>query len=199
MDTEYLYFESCREALAEEGIVYTPEMYARYTLYDNRGARDFLVDEKGYDEKRAIQVHRRWLDRYLELSKTHTKLYPETKDVLESLKGKYKIGLVTGSKGVEMAVKFRTAPIQDFFDIIAVRESYQRSKPFPDPYLHAAQELGVKPEECLVIEDSPRGAQSAKSAGMTCFIIPNGLTKDLKFPEVDKRLKSLEELKTILL
>ncbi len=45
-------------------------------------------------------------------------------------------------------------------------EGWERGKPFPDIYLHAARALGVPPEECLAIEDSPVGAQAALAAGM---------------------------------
>lgn len=42
-----------------------------------------------------------------------------------------------------------------------------RPKPAPDLFLHAARQLGVKPEQCVVIEDSPLGVQGARAAGMT--------------------------------
>jgi HAD superfamily hydrolase (TIGR01509 family) len=45
-------------------------------------------------------------------------------------------------------------------------EGWERGKPFPDIYLHAARGLGVAPESCLAIEDSPVGARAALAAGM---------------------------------
>lgn len=44
-----------------------------------------------------------------------------------------------------------------------------RPKPAPDLYLHAAEQLGVLPSACVVIEDSPAGARAARAAGMRCF------------------------------
>lgn len=44
-----------------------------------------------------------------------------------------------------------------------------RPKPFPDVYLHAAQQMGFQPEECVVIEDSIPGVQAASAAGMIVF------------------------------
>jgi HAD superfamily hydrolase (TIGR01509 family) len=46
-------------------------------------------------------------------------------------------------------------------------------KPAPDVYLFAAEKLGVKPSECLAIEDSPNGARAAVAAGMTCYAVPD--------------------------
>ena len=45
----------------------------------------------------------------------------------------------------------------------------ERGKPFPDIFLHAATSQETAPESCVVIEDSPAGAQAAKAAGMPCF------------------------------
>lgn len=44
-----------------------------------------------------------------------------------------------------------------------------RPKPFPDVYLHAASQMGITPERCVVIEDSATGVQAAHAAGMTVF------------------------------
>ncbi|MEL7259122.1 MAG: HAD-IA family hydrolase, partial [Pseudomonadota bacterium] len=41
-------------------------------------------------------------------------------------------------------------------------------KPAPDIYLHAASQLGVAPQHCVVVEDSASGARAAKAAGMRC-------------------------------
>ncbi|MCX6911227.1 MAG: HAD family phosphatase, partial [Verrucomicrobia bacterium] len=46
-----------------------------------------------------------------------------------------------------------------------------RSKPNPDIFLHAASQLGSKPETCLVIEDAPHGVEAARRAGMKCVAI----------------------------
>lgn len=50
-----------------------------------------------------------------------------------------------------------------------------RPKPEPDVYLAVAAALGVAPEDCVVVEDSPTGARAAAAAGMRCF----GYTPDL--------------------
>ena len=49
----------------------------------------------------------------------------------------------------------------------------EHSKPAPDIYLKAAEELNVNPEECYALEDSPNGIRSAKNAGMKVIMIPD--------------------------
>ena len=59
------------------------------------------------------------------------------------------------------------------FDHIVAREDYTQPKPSPMPYLTAAQRLGVDPAECLALEDSYHGVQSASSAGMMTVMVPD--------------------------
>ena len=61
-------------------------------------------------------------------------------------------------------------------DVITKRYSAQfvkRGKPAPDIYLHAAQQLGLDPKQCLALEDSRAGTQAALAAGMTCYTVPD--------------------------
>jgi beta-phosphoglucomutase-like phosphatase (HAD superfamily) len=50
----------------------------------------------------------------------------------------------------------------------------ERGKPAPDLFLHAARDMGVQPDECLVIEDSPAGVEAANAAGMRVFGFTGG-------------------------
>jgi HAD superfamily hydrolase (TIGR01509 family) len=49
-----------------------------------------------------------------------------------------------------------------------------RGKPAPDLFLHVAEEMGVRPEDCVVVEDSPAGIDAAKRAGMRAFAFTGG-------------------------
>ncbi|MGQ2969288.1 MAG: HAD family hydrolase [Allorhizobium sp.] len=50
---------------------------------------------------------------------------------------------------------------------------YARGKPAPDPYLMAAERLGVAPQDCLALEDSHNGIRSAHAAGMMAVMVPD--------------------------
>ncbi len=62
------------------------------------------------------------------------------------------------------------------------RDDVQRGKPHPDPYLAAAERLGVSPGQCIVVEDSIPGAASGLAAGMTVIGWPEAHRTDLIFP-----------------
>lgn len=59
------------------------------------------------------------------------------------------------------------------FSTTVVGDEVTKGKPHPEPYLLAAEKLGVDPRECLAIEDSPTGARSALAAGCWVWGVPN--------------------------
>lgn len=59
------------------------------------------------------------------------------------------------------------------FHTIVARGDYVRGKPNPDPFLTAAERLGVAPEQCLALEDSHNGVRAASSAGMMTIMVPD--------------------------
>jgi beta-phosphoglucomutase-like phosphatase (HAD superfamily) len=86
-----------------------------------------------------------------------------------------------------------------FFDFYLTREDYTRSKPSAEPYLLALQKSGQKPQDVLVIEDSQRGLNAAKAAGLTCWVIPGHHTSEQDFVEADRILLNINEIPGSLL
>lgn len=64
------------------------------------------------------------------------------------------------------------------FDAIVTGDSVEHAKPHPEPYLAAADALGVDVRDCVAIEDSPAGLTSAWSAGAVAVGVPNLLSLD---------------------
>jgi HAD superfamily hydrolase (TIGR01509 family) len=69
--------------------------------------------------------------------------------------------------------------------VVSADEVGGQGKPAPDIYLYTAGKLGVKPEECTVIEDSRNGVLSAKSAGMFCIGLRNGFNEEQDLSAAD--------------
>jgi HAD superfamily hydrolase (TIGR01509 family) len=59
------------------------------------------------------------------------------------------------------------------FDVVVTGDAVTRGKPHPEPYLHAARHHGVRPEDCVAIEDSNTGATSAGAAGCLVVVVEN--------------------------
>lgn len=61
---------------------------------------------------------------------------------------------------------------REYFDATVCGDEVDHGKPAPDPYLRAAELLGVTPERCVAVEDSVTGSASAASAGCAVLVIP---------------------------
>jgi len=63
--------------------------------------------------------------------------------------------------------------LQGRFHVVVAHGDYALGKPNPDPFLKAAERLGVQPEDCLALEDSFNGVRSASAAGMMTVMVPD--------------------------
>ncbi|MEX0798385.1 MAG: HAD family phosphatase [Bacteriovoracaceae bacterium] len=97
--------------------------------------------------------------------------FPEVKLLLEDLtKADFKLALVTSSDKHSSAALLEFLKIGSFFEIILTKESTEKNKPHPDPYLKALEGFGLKPQDCVIFEDSPTGLAAAKRAGAGSII-----------------------------
>lgn len=93
----------------------------------------------------------------------------------------YKLAVASSSYLKNIKRNMDNLGITDEFEQLVSGTEVENPKPSPDIFLEAAKRLGVKPCECLVIEDSKNGVLAAKNAGMAClgFINPNSGNQDL--------------------
>lgn len=83
------------------------------------------------------------------------------------------------------------------FDLILAGDVVSKKKPDPEIYNLALQQLDLKPNECVVIEDSRNGFLAAKTAGIYCVITTNSYTKDEDFTEADVVVSELGDLPNV--
>jgi beta-phosphoglucomutase len=110
---------------------------------------------------------------------THrARIFPENLQIIDLLKKRgIFVGLVTGTKRANLGVIVPLKVLR-FFDVIITDGDTPLGKPAPDPYLAAAEKLGIQPSECLVVENAPLGIQSAKAAGMFCVALTTTLPEE---------------------
>ncbi|WP_336762650.1 HAD family phosphatase [Asaia sp. VD9] len=84
--------------------------------------------------------------------------------------------IATSSGRSRTETHLRHVGIYDRFDTIITRDDVSRGKPDPEPYLKAAQAIGVEPAFCLAIEDSHNGARAAHAAGIRVIVVPDLMT-----------------------
>lgn len=124
-------------------------------------------------------------------------IFKGTEEVLCHYKKKgYLLGLVTGTYA-DSIEKVLPANIYRMFDCIVSGDSTKHGKPHPEPYLSAAKKLNLKPKECVVLENSPLGTQSAKRAGMFCVAVTSSLPKEY-LKRADVIINDIIEIKRII-
>jgi len=89
----------------------------------------------------------------------------------------YILGLVTGSPLQEVH-KILPLKILSLFDSVVAGNQVKRGKPHPEPYIKCAKSLGLRPAQCVVIENAPFGIESAQKAGMFCIALTTSLPRE---------------------
>jgi len=88
--------------------------------------------------------------------------------------------------------------IRKYFDAIVTAGDVSRSKPDPETWIKCAGLLGLPPGDCLVFEDSPKGAESALNAGMRCIIVTSMHSKE-EFREYKNVIGFINDFNDILI
>ena len=88
-----------------------------------------------------------------------------------------RVGLATMSHRQQVQRVLEILDLRDAFDFVATRDDIENGKPDPEIYLLVARELGVDPQDCLVIEDSPSGVQAGLNAGMKVVAVSTPFTQ----------------------
>ena len=83
----------------------------------------------------------------------------------------YLVAVVTGARRSELLLVLERFSLGELVDTALSADDVERGKPDPLPYLMAAQRLGIDPDACLVVEDTPAGVEAARAAGMTCLAV----------------------------
>ncbi|QHN02349.1 HAD family phosphatase [Granulicella sp. WH15] len=92
---------------------------------------------------------------------------PEVLEHIHLTHGKIPFAVVSGSTRDSVVASLETLGILDRFETLVCAGDYKRGKPDPEPFLLAAERLGIAPKDCLVFEDTDMGIESATRAGMS--------------------------------
>lgn len=158
-----------------------------------------LPDILGLDNE--LLALRDWFTRNRPKPMKHFILIEGIKEMLAALHGRYPMAVVTArdEKGtMQFLEQFDLLP---YFDTVISALSAEHSKPYPDPVLLAAKNMGVAPEHCLMIGDTTVDIRAGKSAGAQTVGVLCGFGEE---PELLRRgadlvLRTTEQIKETLL
>ena len=90
----------------------------------------------------------------------------------------YHLALASSGDRVKVAFGMQALALNGIFEAVVTGDDVAHSKPDPEIYLIAAQQLAVPPKQCLAIEDAPAGVEAAKRAGMRCVAVTNSVAPE---------------------
>lgn len=166
-DTAEYHYKSWQKLAEEENLVFNREINEQLRGVSRMDSLDIILDGKEI----PAEQKKEWTDRknayYQEYLEEITKA-----DILDDMEAKlnklkadgYKLAVGSSSRNARKVLKH--LQITEIFDTIADGNSVENAKPAPDLFLHAAKNLGLKPEECVVLEDAESGVEAALAADM---------------------------------
>ncbi len=172
VDSEPLAMRVLVQALAAQGITISPdEAMANFLGRSLASISASLVESHGAPLAAASLDSMRH-----DLYALYREELRATRGLLEALpRLRVPICVASSSQLERIRLSLELTGLMPFFDPhIFSASMVERGKPAPDLFLHAASSMGVAPEHCLVIEDSPAGIEAARAAGMTVFAYTGG-------------------------
>ncbi|MDR7129439.1 putative hydrolase of the HAD superfamily [Algoriphagus sp. 4150] len=152
-------------------------------IFEHAGVMDALIPE----EFEGDFMHRT-------SSKPH--LFPHTIEILEYLKPKYKLNVITNGFDESQAKKMNSSGLSDYFELVVTSETTGYKKPDPKIFQYALEQAGARKENSLMIGDSPvSDIQGAQGAGIDqVFFNPLGKSIHLKPTYTISHLKELKDI-----
>jgi beta-phosphoglucomutase len=202
-NSEPLHFRGYRDVLAAEGVVLTERhYYSQYLGYDDVGAFERIGLDQGvvWTRNQIDGLVARKAVRLEELERDVSVLFPGAADAIRRASAAMPIAIASGARGAEIRRLLEREALIDRFTAIVAAEDTAVSKPAPDPYLRAlallAESFGglLAAADCVAIEDSHWGLQSAKAAGMRTVAVTNTYPAAALAASADLVITSLESL-----
>ena len=191
VDTEAILIEAQRQTLMDFGLTGLASDHPRtFGMGMEPGVRR-LSEFYGLDYKQALEVFR---PHWTRLSATELTPMPGARDLLMRLKDEgVRMALVTSADPVHAQNALKALDVPGAFGCVVDAEMVSQIKPSPEPYLKAAERLGVSPQDILAIEDSGSGVESALAAGMRCVAVHREVHERPELAQAQVKIRSLEE------
>ena len=193
VDSEPIHYQLWRDVVAAHGVALSEALYrdcyagiptadnavdlvARFALEATPAA---LADAKNEATRRFL-AHNAF------------PLMPGVRDLVPWCRGAgLRLAIVTGAGNDGVQSTLRQHALGDYFETVVSGDDVIHSKPAPDCYLLAVRRLGLLPSECVAIEDTEHGVNSAAAAGVACLAVPNAMSRQHDFSQATAVLDDL--------
>ncbi|WP_422000921.1 HAD family hydrolase [Reyranella sp.] len=172
-DTEALYGAAILTAAAELGCAMSHDVFLQLVGRSREVNHRFLLDHYGADYPLEALVGA-WGRHFRALAADGPALKAGAAELLDLLdERRLPRAIATSSSHATVQANLACHGLAPRFHAIVAHGDYAAGKPAPDPFLRAAERLGVAPELCLALEDSHNGVRSAAAAGMMTVMVPD--------------------------
>jgi HAD superfamily hydrolase (TIGR01509 family) len=169
VDTEPLWMAAEHELAAQHGKTWTDEDALELVGNSLIASGEYIRTKLGIDLT-AEEIVDHLVDRLTASLREHIDWRPGARELIKALEAEgVPQALVTMSYASIAEPVASSLP----FAAVVTGDAVSRPKPFPDPYLMAAEKLGVDAADCVAIEDSRTGAASANAAGCNVIVVPH--------------------------
>ena len=200
VDSEPIHLEALNAVLKGKGEALTEEEFLKYigttveTTWNDLNTR---FPNLGFDME---EYKRRYELEIIPRLRQPLQKQPGVDRVLGWMRDRgLRLALASSSRRSWVDATLEGLGLTEVVPVVVSGEEPVLGKPAPDIFLLAARRLGLRPDECLAIEDSPAGVASADAAGMRVVAVRTPYTQGLPLPGADVILESLEDFPEDLL
>ncbi len=174
-NSEPLHFRAYRDVLAQAGVALAEkDYYARYLGYDDVGAFAQIARDRSiaWTREQIARLVRQKAMLMEELEASQSVLFPGAADAIRRVAAVWPLAIASGALRPEIERVLQHEDLARYFVAVVGAEDTAASKPAPDPYLRAVELLSretrtvLQAAQCVAVEDSRWGLESAKAAGL---------------------------------
>lgn len=166
-DTAEYHYKSWQKLAEEEDLFFNRQINEKLRGVSRMQSLEIILAGKEI----PAEQKKEWTDRKNKYYQKYLEQISK-EDILDDMEAKlkklkadgYLIAVGSASRNARRVLDY--LQIADLFDTISDGNSVEKSKPAPDLFLHTAEKLGVKAEECIVLEDAESGIEAALAANM---------------------------------
>ena len=192
VDTAPYHFRSWYEVFKRRGVNFTEKDFRLRFGQRNDFIIQATLGNVPSEEMEAIALDKETIFR--NLMRDRVRALPGAVELIKSLaEHGFRNALASSAPPGNIKLLIGSLGLNDYFDVIVSGHEVAESKPSPQVFLLAARRLGVRQENCIVIEDAITGVAAAKRAGMHCVAVTTTNSR-AKLAEADLVVYSLGEV-----
>ncbi|MGE3611098.1 MAG: HAD family hydrolase [Bacteriovoracaceae bacterium] len=198
VDNHHFHFKAWMEFAHQYNFYLDEQIYRdQYNGKTNRDLFEMIFKNPSVEEMKKYAEEKEGM--YQKIYLPHMKAHKGLLDFLDYLRAhKYKIALGTSAPTSNVDFVLDHLSLRKYFDVIVDGPQVSKGKPHPEVYQLCAYRLNLKPEECVVFEDSLAGLEAGKRAGCEIVGVATSHTKAELQGSVEKIIFDFTEARSIL-